>query len=35
MLEIWIVDGCEVFVFTYLVQNVGDIIIVQAQQRLE
>ena len=25
MLEIWIVDGREVFVFTYLVQNVGDI----------
>jgi hypothetical protein len=35
MLEIWVVDGREVFVFTYLVQNVGDIHPCPAQQRLE
>ena len=35
MLEIWVVDGREVFIFTYLVQNVGDIITCPAQKRLE
>ena len=29
MLEIWVVDGREAFIFTHLVQNVGDITLAQ------